>query len=531
MPSASPYRTALAFGRVPPTHIPEDAVADVGRVTAYETYDDIFHNIPDIFKAVLNEQSGNEIFRRLVPAMRTIIEATNRYLGNGLDWVAAPPVAATATAPTGDAANAAADEAIATTIGALDLLFAREAFVGKFMSLKRWMLIRGDGMFHVTANPSKPEGARLSIREINPGTYFAIEDPADAERVVGCYVVNLIADDAGEEIAARLEYQRITDADAAAKYGAPLNTVFMKLSFWEPDGWDDRRSDADLSPVAAPARFGGDAFALLLAGTTLPPQITAIPIYHFRNNPRGGEIFGVSEVQGIESLLAGISQTVTDQEVAIALQGLGVYWTDSGRPKDASGADADWVIGPAAVLEVVKDGKIGRLDGISSITPSLDHIALLKAEARETTGTPDIAVGAVDVKVAESGVSRAIQFAPIIAKNAEKEVELKSRLDQFLYDLLTGWLPAYDGYTDNGVRVTAEFGPALPVNASEIVELLASLVEKKIVSAEWARDFLTEKLGWTFESTEGGAIAAEAQALLDPTGARLDEADDAAFGA
>jgi hypothetical protein len=223
-------------------------------------------------------------------------------------------------------------------------------------------------------------------------------------------------------------------------------------------------------------------------------------------------------------LISGINQTATDQELAIALQGLGVYWTDSGRPKDADGHDTPWSISPATMLELMDGKKIGRLDGIGSIQPSLEHIAFMASQARETTGTPDIAVGAVDVKVAESGVSRAIQFAPVIAKNAEKEETLRGVLDQMLFDLLTGWMPAFEGYIDNGVRVTSEFGPALPVNAKELVEQLVALVKDKLVSTEWARKQLTDKLGWTFPETEAEAIAFETAAMLDATGARMDAA-------
>jgi hypothetical protein len=76
--------------------------------------------------------------------------------------------------------------------------------------------------------------------------------------------------------------------------------------------------------VAAPARFGAAAAdpasstALLLAGTSLPTQVTSIPVYHFRNNRSGNSIFGTSELQGIESLIVGVNQTATDQELAVA---------------------------------------------------------------------------------------------------------------------------------------------------------------------------------------------------------------------
>jgi hypothetical protein len=65
--------------------------------------------------------------------------------------------------------------------------------------------------------------------------------------VTGCYIVNIILDDEGEEVAARLHYQKINtpmdadDPDLAGNGG--VGTVFAKLTFWEVDGWDDRGPD------------------------------------------------------------------------------------------------------------------------------------------------------------------------------------------------------------------------------------------------------------------------------------------------
>lgn len=525
MPARSPYDTALALGADPPTHISEDAVDDRNRVQAYDTYEDIFHNHPGIFSLVLKTSVGEEVYRRLIPSARSIVEATNRYLAVGLTWAGVAAAPTSAADPAAGAGGASvSDEAVGTVLGALSVLFQREAFGSKFMALKRWMLVRGDAMLHVTADPSKDEGTRIKITELLPGTYFAIEDPADAERVIGCYVINLIADDEGEEIAARLEYRKVVDEETAAlANGAPLGSIFMKLSFWETDGWDDRAGEPGTA-VAAPARFGAERFVPLLEGQALPSDIKAIPVYHFRNNPRGGQIFGTSELQGIETIIAGISQVASDEDVAVALQGLGVYWTDSGRPKDDQGNDVSWSIAPASMIELQQERKIGRLDGISSVQPSLDHLKMLKNEARETTGTSAVATGVVDVAVAQSGVALAIQMQPTLAKNAEKEQEIGDKLDQLVFDLLNGWMPAYEGFNAQGVTVTSEFGDALPVDRAAIIAEVVALVNAKVVSAEFGRTVLNDKLGYNFPPGMMDEIAAEASALLDATGARLDDA-------
>lgn len=516
MPALSPYETVKLYGKAAPSHV--KAERDAARLAAYDTYEDLYNNQAEAFALVLKTEAGQEVYRRLIPSARTIVEATNRYLARGLSWSAEPEAPATGTEPAGEAVAA---EALSATLGALDRLFIREEFSARFMSLKRWVLVRADGMLHVTADPSKPEGQRLRIVEITPSTYFAIEDPADSERVIGCYLVNIILDDAGDEIVARLEYRRIISEEMASTYGTPIGGIFMKLGFYTLDGWDDRATDEDIETVAAPSRFGDPRFATLLAGQALPPEITAIPVYHFRNRRRGGAIYGVSEIQGLETIINGINQTATDEDVSVALQGLGVYWASGGRPVDDEGNAVEWEISPASIIELEREGQMGRITGVASVQPMQDHIDFLKTEGREASGTPTIATGAVDSASVASGVALSLQMAPMVAKTEELEEEFSVKLDQLVFDLLNGWMPAYEGWQPNGVRVFATFEDPIPKNAKEIIENYARLVEAKIVSAAWARQQLTAELGYTFDPNEGGAIASEAEALVDATGARL----------
>lgn len=521
MPALSPYETVSIYGKTAPTHIPPSAVDDAKRVTAYEVYEGLYDNQATVFVAVLKTETGNEVYRRLIPTARSLVEASNRYLARGLAWSAAPSAPATGAEASGEAVD---EEAIDATMATLDTLFVREEFSAKFLSLKRWMLIRGDAMLHVTADPSKPEGTRIRIVELNPASYFAIPDPADSERVIGCYIINLILDDEGDEIAARLEYRRMLDQEAASKYSTPLGGIYVKLSFYSSAGWDDRVSDEDLEPVAAPSRFSDPRFAALLAGQALPAEITAIPVYHFRNRRRGSAVFGISELQGLETIINGINQAATDEDVSVALQGIGVYWTNSGRPLDDNGDPVDWEISPASIIELAAGGQFGRVDGVSSVAPMQDHIELLRGSAQESSGTPKIAVGSVEADSVSSGVALSLQMAPMVAKSEESEEEITAKLLQMLFDLLNGWLPAYEGIAPLGVTVSPVFDDPIPKNTKEIIENIARLVEAKIASAEWARGYLAEVLGLQFGGSEGQAIASEASALLDVEGARMDAA-------
>lgn len=517
MPAISPYATAQILGRPRANWVP--SVVDGDRVQSYFTYEDIYHNVSDAFLAILRV-GEDEVGRRYVPSARSIIEATNRYLAKNLTYISSIPPDVTLS-----------DEDVALTMRALQDLLKREEFTPKFLSMKRWMLIKGDALLHISADPSKPEGSRVRITEVSPEFYFPLYDTVDAERVIGAYLTTIVLDDEDEEIAQRIEYRRIINEDMAAEFSAPVGSVFYRVGYFETDGWDDRGPEftaEDLAPVEAPSWAAPAAGAPdHLAGYALPAQITAIPLYHFRNNRRGASTFGTSELQGIETLLAGVTQTLTDTDLAAALQGIGVYWTDSGRPRDAQGNEEDWVVAPANMIELEKDGKLGRVQGVGrdGIGAMHDHAARLKAEARETTATPDVAVGVVDVQVVASGVALAIQMAPIISKNAEKEEELSNKLDQLLYDLLNGWLPAYEGLNAGGLVVEAVFGDPLPVNREAIVKEVTELVKAKVISAQFGAQIVRDKLGYDIDPAAMAAqVGQEAQALLDADGAQLDAA-------
>jgi len=511
--AVSPYATALKLARPAPDFTPQ--IPDKDRVQAYWTYSDIFTNVDEAFTALL--RAGDDLkSRRYVPTARSIVEATNRFLGQGLEWVATIPPDVTITADDRDAQMAVL----------LDL-FAREEFVAKFMAMKRWMLIKGDGLLHISADPAKAEGTRLRITELLPEQYFPIFDAVDAERVIGCYLVTQLVHGTDPAIAQRLEYRRILNDEMAAEFQGAVGGVFAKLGYYEKDGWDDRdpMTPADLKPIDPPAWITpSDSLTLALAGGVLPAQITAIPVYHFRNRRMGNQPFGLSELQGIESLLAGIIQNATDEDMAVALMGIGLYTTDSGHPVNANGDEVEWEIAPASVVELEDGKKFNKVDGVTTVQPILDHIDLLKSEARETTGTPDVAVGKVDVQVAQSGVALAIQMFPVTAKNQETEVELTAVLDHLVFDLINGWLPAYEAMQISGLVVTAVFADPLPVNRKETIDELVALSDAGIIDGVFAREFLAAKLGFKFPADMETRMADAAQAALDSQASRLDAA-------
>lgn len=515
MAAVSPYATALALGRPKPVHV-LDGVENLDRVTAYATYEDVWNNVPEAFAKML--RAGDDpLARRYIPFVRTLIESTNRYLAQDLEMVWTPIPGATVD-------QAAMDEFNAR----MSAILAREEFEIKFLALKRWNLIKGDALLMLAADPLKAQGQRMRILEVQADQYFPIYDPSDGERVIGCYLASIVRDDADEEIIQRIEYQKITTVERAAEFGAPLGAIFYRLGFYEMDGWDDREPDAELKEAEAPAWAAGDTTAVLMAGVQLPPLITTIPVYHFRNSRRGGipGRFGVSEVQGLETILAGINQNATDEDMAIALQGIGVYWTDSGRPRDASGKEVEWEISPASVIELEKDGKFGRVDGVGSVQPMQDHLSFLKGSANEASAIPEVAVGKIGQSAASSGVALRIEFMPVLSKNMEKEAELASKLTQMFFDLITMWLPAYEGWNPLLIQPSVVFGDPLPVDRAAVLKEILDMVTAKVVSVEWAQTELAKKLGYKFPADMLASILSEEEAMLDATGARLDAAAD-----
>jgi hypothetical protein len=518
MVAVNPYATALALNRPAPTHV-RPGVYDADRVRSYYTYEDVWNNVPDAYAALLRE-GDDPLARRYIPAVRSIVEATNRYLGHDLAVTWEPIL------------GAEVDEQAMLDWGAYyTALTAREELGIKFLSMKRWWLIKGDSLLAIGADPLKEQGSRLRLTEIEPEQYFPIIDPADASRVSGCYLASIVKDEAGEDIVQRIEYHKLDAVTGPALGGVP-GQIFHRVGFFELTGWDDRPGDdpQDIAEVDPPPWASDESWAELLAGVVLPPLITAIPVYHFRNNRRGGAAgsYGTSEIQGLESIFAGIIQNTTDEDLAVALQGLGVYWTDSGRPRDSNGRDLPWEIGPASMIELEKDGKLGRVDGVGSVQPIQDHMNFMTNSARESSGVPDIAVGRIDAQAAQSGVALRIEFMPILAKNQEKEEELISKLTHMLHDLLTMWVPAYEQITPPLLQPVVTFGDPIPTDRAATLAEILQMVAAKVVSIEWAQTELANKLGYVFPTNMLAAIVAEDAQLLDATGARIDAAANGA---
>lgn len=471
------YSTVNPLSAVLPTWVVSDE--DRQRIAAYQRYEDMYWNDPAGYEIIQRGTEGGKLY---VPSAMTIIESVNRYLAKG--WTFSPdPMLGTP----------ADREAMSAW---LTRLFRREKVHAKFLTQKRYGLIRGDAVWYLVGDPNKPQGRRLRVLEVDPASYFPIKDPADEDRTVGVHLVEqTLARDEKTVIIKRQTYRKLESGQ-----------ISYDLSWWQLGAWDDRNQDPkDLKladdPPSPPASY------------VLPPAITQLPVYHVQNQRVPGATFGSSEMRGMEVLAAAVSQTISDEELALALAGLGLYVTTSGPPVDEDGNETDWIIGPGMVAEIDEDSTWQRVKGIDDVTPSLDHAKFLEAKMREARGVPDVALGNVDVQVAESGIALALKMAPILSANAEKEVEMLGTYDQLLYDLVTMWFPAYEGISFNGAVPVSVIEDPLPVNRAAVLLEITTLVDKGLITLEYARQLLSERLGMEFPAEMGEAVVDEMTAL------------------
>lgn len=497
----SPLSSAGQYASVAPFLAGEDpnlagSGEDSIRVRAYGTYEDFYHNRPETFKVMLRGDDDEEQHEVYIPSAKKCIEATNRFLGKEFDFAVSQRFGT---------------EQEQTALERMLLnLFKRERMYVKFSNQKRYGLIRGDVCWHITADLTKEPSKRLSIHELNPANYFPIEDPDNPDRLLGCHIVDVVEDpeDPDKTIARRLTYLKkgvLPRGGDLVGYemeeGNTQTGITSEITHWGLGKWDDRNLKQDeLERRSAP----GDRDLI-----ELPDVITQLPVYHWRNNEIPGMRFGLSEIAGVETLIAAVNQAVNDEDLVLVMQGLGFYWTNARPPVNADGSPGDWRVGPAMVAEVPVDGKFERASGVSSVSPYQDHISMMKSDVMESLGIPDIAAGKVEVTVAESGVSLALQMLPIIAKNSEKEEQIIGIMDQMLYDIITMWFPAFEEFNPGAAMAAVVVGDPIPRNRDAAIQEVILLFTSGLITIAQAQAKLSE-LGYSFVNGDDKKVILEA---------------------
>lgn len=499
----TPYSTAVPFFLTAmPTWLDE---YNAQRLASYDLYDDLFSNRPDQ-SILLRGSDDRPIY---VPTAKRVINTLARYVGKDWGYEVHP-------GPTKDPnADPDADPDVENARNAFSALFARENLVGAFSAGKREWLRRGDWCWFITADETKAAGSRLSVRCIDPRTYFPMNnDKNDVDRITGQQIVEETLLDDGKTIALKVQtYVKYTDPSHPSYGIAQVPDeglpILYKAEIMALKDWQD--------PIKAQT-------LQVITPETLIEGITALPVYHIRNNEETGNPFGVSDLAGLESIVAGINQTISDEDLALAMAGLGMYHTDSGAPVDPdTNEPTDWQLGPGQVVETAQGRKFDRINGVSSVDPSQKHLDYLEEQAYGTNGINDIALGTRGA-VTESGVALAIRMQPLFDEANLKDQAINGVLTQMLHDLQTMWFPTFEGLNFGDVLVVSGTSEdRLPFDRAEFWNEMTTGLESGILPLSAVHRLINEKLGYdlTPEELKDALDAAKAKtAVLDPFTAR-----------
>lgn len=493
----TPYSTGQALFGAKPGWVSDPL--DIERLQSYSLYEQIYWNQPNVFKL---SQRGTDDKPIYVPSGRTIVDTSNRYTGSGY------AVSVTALGGGQDTPDVLAARM------ALNDFMARERFKSKFRGAKRYCQIQGDWVWHLTANPDKPVGTRLSLNTVDPSYYFPVTDPESVDRVIAVFLAEAVTVDDAAYV--RRVCYRKTSATATA-----AASITVEEGLFETDDWQT----LDSQPVT-----------VLRPMASLPPEITSIPVYHIKNFEEPGNPFGSSELRGMERLIAGLNQTISDEDLTLAMQGLGMYATDGPQPVDRETKQpVPWRLGPGVVVHHPQGTRWERVGGVGTVAPFGEHYDRMWTAMKQATASPDVAIGTVDVQIAQSGIALSLQLSPIIAKGEEKNDLIAERQDQMWYDIVNMWYPAYEETTFTAVVARSVFGDAVPVDRETRFKELNDMLVQGVIDDVYYRQE-AGKLGYSFPSDMDARAKAwrdEQKASTDLFGDRVNadlEDDDGATG-
>lgn len=474
------------------------------RIASYAFYEDVYWTIPDTFKLTQRGSNDKPIY---VPSGKVIVETIHRFMAKGLQLVPDPNF--------GETAQQLLAQQVITDIT------RREKFYSRFNAAKRFGIIRGDWAFMLWADPNREPGSKLSILSVSASKLFPIFSETDPDELIGWDVVDLVKED-DKDFIHRIRYLKQTMT------GGP-SPIVVTDELYKTDQWGGPGQDKDPSPERT-----------VLPPQVLPAPIDQLPIYLIRNFEEEERFWGASELKGIETLMGAINQSVSDEELSLALDGLGVYVTDAGTPVNDDNEEVPWNLGPGRVIEVPDGKQFKRVTGTTSVAPYQEHLAYLHGQIDESTAMSDVAKGRVDVNTAESGVALAFQLAPLFARADEKDLIITDVLSNMMFDF-GKWMVAYEGSAFNSLveatRIVPVYGDRMPLNKEKSVKEILELVTAKVISPQYARARL-RSLGYDDMPDEATianeiieATRTQALATQDAFGARVDAEVDAELNA
>jgi hypothetical protein len=198
--------------------------------------------------------------------------------------------------------------------------------------------------------------------------------------------------------------------------------------------------------------------------------------------------------------------------MALALEGLGVYATSSGPPKDADGNATSWLIAPGQVMELDNpQATFRRVEGINSVKPYTDHFEFLVSSMYEASAT--FRGSTIDAKVAESGIALAIRFMPTMAKLEQRDEAGVGKVEQMMFD----WRQWHMEYENESLpkEIVVTLGDKLPENKQDKLNVLNNLVDRKTVPKSWYRNEVADLYGFVLPDNIDEMLEKEAQAAFE----------------
>lgn len=462
--------------------LPKD---DAARNAAYEGYTGMYWNEDYTYalRVIVTEQPV------YVPVPRIIVDTMSHYLLKGLTIGVQDP------------------EKNKTQQQDLEDFLDRNQFLPRFHVAKHDGCIRGDYVFHMTANEALPAGHRISITSIYAGKVVRKFDDDDGELMTDAWIVEPCDDpeDKDRECVRRLHYwYSDRDNDADDQPHALLDDadeVPPPDSTEAREGLDSgRQVMRELEVLLVDDKLWTPEEMVItveMPPETLPDPIDCIPIYWFKNIPTDGQPFGSSDVRGFERGIRGLSQEATDLGVGLALDGLGTFVTDASRPTTDDGRETNWIIEPGMILEIQNGSYFKRVDGITSITPALDWMKYSESKINEAAGLSAVAQGEVDSQTASNPMALSIKFLPTLSKIQYREEIALGALRNMFWDW-TKWRKAFENRSwPKSVKLRIEPGDKLPQDRTARINELNNMLDRDVISKRYYRQEMS-KLGYEF---------------------------------
>ena len=483
---------------------------DRQRLLSYNLYDDMYANDPTQYRFMLRGTNDKPIY---VPTAGKLIKSLARYVGKGWGYSCSATEADEASG-----VEASTPEQLSMAVSAFGNLFNRERLLSVFRSGVAEWLRRGDWLWYVSADPLKRAGRRVSVRPIDPRRYFPINgDTSDLSRVTGQQLIEETVLQDGKTMALLVQTWLKSSDPAHPDYGYEEPEEGFSITY-SVQAYDlaDYSDPAKRKPLTHPENVAQEYIE----------GISSLPIYHLRNNEATDDPFGRSDLAGLESIVSGINQSISDEDLSLALMGLGMYWTNSGSPVDEStNQPTSWKLGPGRVVEVDADSTFSKVEGIDDVQPFQDHVGFIGGEAASTMGLSDVSIGTADnINVAVSGVALAIKFSPTLDTVRGKNDTINAGLTQMLFDLKQ-WFKIFEGWDLGSVEVRSitEDGDLLPFDREARWKELMDGVASGVFTKEYAVSILSSEFGYDFPADYLSKLQAseeERAKAADPFAAR-----------